>query len=86
MYRLALACNEKILGRDHMETIKLVSSIALLLTDVGEIPEAEIMHRRAMESYEQVIGDEHPLTVDEVISGLGIKADVMVLYDMPTSH
>lgn len=65
MFRLALACNERILGADHESTIGTVSRIASLLLDQKHVDEAEKMLRRALAGYEKLFGKEHPLALAE---------------------
>jgi tetratricopeptide (TPR) repeat protein len=66
MHRWALAIQEKVLGREHPDTLTSVNNLGLVLDRQGKYEEAEAMHRRASEGYEKVLGREHPDTLTRV--------------------
>src|SRR5206468_1813174 len=64
--RRVLDGREKILGKEHPDTLTSVSDIALVLRDQGKYEEAEAMNRRALDGEEKVLGKEHPDTLTSV--------------------
>ena len=79
MFRLSLACNERILGRGHPTTLRTVVKIALLLYDQKLYDESEAMHRRALAGLEHYYGPDHPEVIDEVqyLGELVLRAEVI---------
>ncbi|KAJ5765936.1 hypothetical protein N7520_005495 [Penicillium odoratum] len=63
MYRRALEAQEKVLGREHPDTLTTVSRLGLVLSNQGKYGDAEAMHRRCVEGSEKVLGCEHPDTL-----------------------
>ena len=51
-----LKSSELTKGMENMETIRIVSSIAILLKKQGKLNESEIMYKRALEGYEDSMG------------------------------
>jgi hypothetical protein len=45
---------EKVLGPEHPDTLTSVSNLGSLLQSQGKYEEAEAMHRRALEEYENI--------------------------------
>jgi tetratricopeptide (TPR) repeat protein len=68
--RVSLEIREKVVGREHPNTLISVSQIGSVLERQGKYDEAETMHRRALEGREKVVGREHPNTLTSV-SNLG---------------
>ncbi|KAI4193680.1 MAG: hypothetical protein LQ350_008211 [Teloschistes chrysophthalmus] len=66
MNRRALDGYEKVLGKEHPETLTSVSNLASVLQDQGKYEEAERMNRRALDGYKKVLGKEHPNTLTSV--------------------
>ncbi|KAI4221404.1 MAG: hypothetical protein L6R40_008636 [Gallowayella cf. fulva] len=66
MDRRALDGREKVLGKEHPDTLTSVSNLALVLRDQGKYDEAEQMNRRALDGSEKVLGKEHPDTLTSV--------------------
>ncbi|KAI1514543.1 TPR-10 multi-domain protein [Pyrenophora tritici-repentis] len=62
---------ERVLGQGHPDTLTSVSELGLVLESQGKYEEAEAMHCRALEEYEEVLGREHPDTPTSV-SELGL--------------
>ncbi|CAG7934218.1 unnamed protein product [Penicillium olsonii] len=71
MHRRALETREKVLGREHRDTLTGLSNLGLVLSRQGKYEEAEAMHRRDLEGSEKVLGCEHPDTLTSV-SNLGL--------------
>jgi tetratricopeptide (TPR) repeat protein len=69
--RLSLEVREKVLGREHPDTLTSVSQLGTVLERQGKYKEAEAMHQRALEGREKVLGREHPDTLTSV-SNLGL--------------
>jgi tetratricopeptide (TPR) repeat protein len=59
----ALGLCEKVLGKEHLDTLTSMSNLALVLDRQGKYEEAEKMNRRTLELYERVLGKEHPDTL-----------------------
>ncbi|WAO96035.1 NACHT domain-containing protein [Fusarium falciforme] len=80
MNRRALEVREKVLGREHPDTLTSVSDLALVLQDQGKYEEAEQMNRRALEAREKVLGREHPDTLTS-ISNIGLVLQYQGKYE-----
>ncbi|OQN95386.1 hypothetical protein B0A48_18634 [Cryoendolithus antarcticus] len=63
MNRRALEGCEKVLGKEHPDTLASVSNLALVLQYQGKYEAAETMNRRALEGCEKVLGKDHPDTL-----------------------
>ncbi|KAL9591591.1 MAG: hypothetical protein Q9179_007568 [Wetmoreana sp. 5 TL-2023] len=66
MNRRALDSREKMLGKEHPNTLTSVSNLASVLRCQGKYEEAEQMNRRALDGKEKVLGEEHPDTLTSV--------------------
>ncbi|KAL6406227.1 hypothetical protein AUP68_10396 [Ilyonectria robusta] len=66
MNRRALDAWEKVLGREHPDTLMSVYILALVLRYQGKYEEAEQINRRALDAWEKVLGREHPSTLASV--------------------
>ncbi|KUJ07385.1 uncharacterized protein LY89DRAFT_365096 [Mollisia scopiformis] len=66
MDRRALEGREKVLGKEHPNTLTSVSNLASVLQNQGKYEQAEEMNRRALEGHEKVLGKEHPDTLTSV--------------------
>lgn len=66
MRQWALEAREKVLGREHPDTLTSVSKLGVVLVSRGKYEEAEAMHRRALDAREKVFGREHPNTFSSV--------------------
>ena len=64
--RSSLEIREKVLGREHPDTLISVSQLGSVLSRQGKYEEAEAMHRRALERREKMLGREHPDTLTSV--------------------
>ncbi|KAH7123389.1 hypothetical protein B0J13DRAFT_531505 [Dactylonectria estremocensis] len=56
MNRRALEIRERVLGREHPDTLTSVHILALVLQDQGKHEEAEQMNRRTLDAKEKVLG------------------------------
>lgn len=62
MHRLVLKGREKVLGKEHLDTLMSMHNLATVLECQGKYEKAEEMHRRALRVIEKVPGKEHPDT------------------------
>ncbi|OSS43186.1 hypothetical protein B5807_12172, partial [Epicoccum nigrum] len=63
MNQSALEAREKVLGREHPNTLASMNNLALVLDSQGKYEEAEAMHRQTLATREKVLGREHPNTL-----------------------
>lgn len=63
MCQRALEAREKMLGRDHPNTLTCVSTLGSVLDNQAKYEEAEAMHRRALKAREKVLGPHSPMSV-----------------------
>ena len=54
---------EKVLGKEHPNTLSSMNNLALLLNRQGKYDEAEPIHRQTLALREKVLGKEHPDTL-----------------------
>ncbi|KAH7117472.1 hypothetical protein EDB81DRAFT_892338 [Dactylonectria macrodidyma] len=80
MNRRALDAREKVLGREHPDTLTSVHILALVLRYQGKYEEAEQMNRRALDASEKVLGREHPDTLMS-ISNLALVLQYQGKYE-----
>jgi Tfp pilus assembly protein PilF len=66
MHRRALEAREKMLEREHPDTLSSVNNLGRVLSSQGKYEEAEAMHRRALEARERMLGGEHPDTLSSI--------------------
>jgi tetratricopeptide (TPR) repeat protein len=64
--REGLEATERLLGKEHPETLTSVNNLALLLMDQGDYEPVGPLYRRALEARERVLGKEHPDTLTSV--------------------
>ena len=67
LYRRTLDGFERVLGKEHPNTLTGVANLAECLRSLGDAG-ALLLHRRAIESRERVLGKEHPDTLGSVNS------------------
>ncbi len=60
MHRQTLATREKVLGKEHPNTLTSVYWIALLLADRDRYDESVLLYKRACAGYSTVLGKDHP--------------------------
>ncbi|KAK8000501.1 TPR-like protein [Apiospora arundinis] len=63
LYRPALELSEKVLGREHPDTLGSMNNLANVLDNQGKYLEAEQIHRQTLALKETVLGREHPSTL-----------------------
>jgi len=63
LYRRGLEVRERVLGKEHPDTLTSVNNLALLLYKKGDYGGAIPLFRRAREVRERVLGKEHPYTL-----------------------
>ncbi|KAL8646144.1 MAG: hypothetical protein Q9210_006299, partial [Variospora velana] len=86
MNQRALDGSERVLGKEHPDTLTSVSNLASVLQDQGKYEEAEQMSRRALDGREKVLGTEHPDTLTSVnnlgnlCTNQGKMAEAEVMY------
>jgi tetratricopeptide (TPR) repeat protein/nucleoside phosphorylase len=66
MHRQTLELKEKVLGKEHPDTLDTMNNLALVLDNRGKYEEAEHMHRLALEGSMKVLGKEHPDTLSSM--------------------
>jgi tetratricopeptide (TPR) repeat protein len=72
--RRTLAGCEKVLGKEHPDTLISMSNLALVLDRQGKYADAEEMNRRTLATSEKVLGKEHPDTLTSM-SNLALVLD-----------
>jgi tetratricopeptide (TPR) repeat protein len=63
MCRQTLQLQEKVLGKDHPDTLYTMNSLARLLYKQGKYIEAEAIDRQTLQLREKVLGKDHPDTL-----------------------
>jgi CHAT domain-containing protein/Tfp pilus assembly protein PilF len=63
---------EKLLGKEHPDTLTSLNDLALLYSRQGQYGEAEPLLRRALEARERVLGKEHPNTLESLNNLAGL--------------
>ena len=63
MHRQTLELREKVLGKEHPNTLTSMNNLANVLQRMKKYEEAEQMHRQTLELREKVLGREHPDTL-----------------------
>ncbi|OCK72694.1 hypothetical protein K432DRAFT_315676 [Lepidopterella palustris CBS 459.81] len=62
MHRQTLATREKVLGKEHPDTLTSVYCLAYLLADRHRYDESAALYKRACAGYRTVLGNDHPTT------------------------
>ncbi|RYP75129.1 hypothetical protein DL771_002590 [Monosporascus sp. 5C6A] len=78
--RPAVELREKVLGREHPDTLVSMNNFAEDLRNQGRYEKAEQIHRQTLELREQVLGREHPNTLAS-ISNLALVLDSRGKHD-----
>ena len=65
MHRETLALREKVLGKEHPDTLASMSAMALAVSYQGKYAEAEKMHRETLALRREDIGEGTPWNTDE---------------------
>ena len=68
----AFAVAERVLGKEHPDTLLSVNNLAALYQAQGRYGEAEPLYKRALEAYERVLGKEHPDALTSVNNLAGL--------------
>ncbi|KAI9856968.1 MAG: hypothetical protein M1813_008684 [Trichoglossum hirsutum] len=63
MYRQTLEAGERLLGREHADTLSSAYWLGTVLIDEGKYEEAETIHRQTLEARERVLGKAHEDTL-----------------------
>ena len=86
LYRRALDSHERVLGKEHPNTLISVGTLAQCLRVLGDTARALPLYRRALGGFERVLGKEHPHTLTSVsdlaecMRVLGDAAGALPLY------
>jgi tetratricopeptide (TPR) repeat protein len=67
IYRRAVEGREKVLGKEHTQTLDSVIDLGNAFYNQGKYKAAEEIYQRAAEGREKILGKEHTLTLDSVI-------------------
>jgi tetratricopeptide (TPR) repeat protein len=68
LYRWALHGHERLLGKEHPDTLLSVNNLAALLRAKGDSEAAEPLYRRALDACERVLGEDHLQTLISINS------------------
>ncbi len=61
-----LTDRDRVLGKDHPNTLTSLNNLAALLKSKGKPADAEPLYRRALEGRQKLLGDEHPNTLSSL--------------------
>jgi len=64
LLRMVLAGFERLLGQDHLDTLRAANNVAVFLDNGGEAEEALALYRRASEGRRRHLGNDHPHALD----------------------
>lgn len=81
MYRRSLACNEEVLGINHVETLSNVVLIAGIRAECRDYRGAQTLYNRARMGYETAVGPLHSSTIDTV----HYIGEMLLLQQKPTA-
>jgi hypothetical protein len=59
MYREALVVEQRVLGKEHPDTLKSMNNLAAVLREHGKLEVAEVMAREALTTQQRALGKEH---------------------------
>jgi hypothetical protein len=62
LYRRALDSSERMLGKEHPDTVRSLNNLTKCMIELGDAAGALPLSRRALDSSERVLGREHPFT------------------------
>src|SRR5882757_7950127 len=79
-YRQTLVFREKVLGKEHPETLTSMNNLALVLDSQGKYEAAEAMHRQTLATKEKVLGKQHPSTLTSM-NNLALVLDSQGKYE-----
>jgi tetratricopeptide (TPR) repeat protein len=63
LFEQVLEARLRILGPDHPDTLKVMSSLGTVLKDLGELEEARQLLEQTVETKRRVLGPDHPHTL-----------------------
>src|SRR4051812_44641916 len=63
MHRQTLEARERVLGKEHADTLWTAYWLGIVLSNQEKFEEAETMHRQTLEARERVLGKEHADTL-----------------------
>jgi tetratricopeptide (TPR) repeat protein len=86
MLRQTLAIGEKVLGREHPDTLASMNNLALVLDSQGKYEEAEAMHRQTLAIGEKVLGHEHPSTLMSMSNLAGVLGSQGMYEEAEAMH
>ncbi|MCX5969086.1 MAG: tetratricopeptide repeat protein [Cyanobacteria bacterium] len=66
LYLRCLEAREKLLGREHPDTLATVGDLARLFQEKGDYEQAEELYQRCLEAQERLLVSEHPNTLRTV--------------------
>ena len=62
MHGQALGLRERVLGKEHPDTLTTVHCLAYLLHQMKRYKDAEVFYHRAYAGYRKTLGEKHPTT------------------------
>ena len=80
LYRETLQLREKVLGKEHPDTLTSMNNLAGLLESQGKYNAAELLYRETLQLREKVLGKEHPDTLQS-INNLAVCLESQGKYD-----
>jgi tetratricopeptide (TPR) repeat protein len=63
MHRQELAVRERVLGKEHPDTLMAIYCLAHLLASQTNFVEADTLYERAIKGYHKALGPNHPTSV-----------------------
>ena len=66
LYKEALQVREKVLGKEHPDTLTSMNNLAALYESQGRYGEAEPLLKEALQVLGEVLGEEHPYTLSSM--------------------
>jgi tetratricopeptide (TPR) repeat protein len=82
-----VAIQEKVLGREHAQTLTSEHNLAVILEDQGLFEEAEAIYRQTLATKEDMVGHEYPSTLRSVknlavlLAKRGCYGESLALFD-----
>jgi Flp pilus assembly protein TadD len=70
--RKTLQLREKVLGKEHPNTLHSMNNLTLVLDKQGKYDEAEKLHRQTLPLRENLLGKEHPDTLHSMNNLAGV--------------
>ena len=76
VYREVLELRERILGRDHPDTLAAMNNLAAVLQDQGDLSAAQSFHERTYLTCQRVLGSDHPSTLATMNNSAAVLQDL----------